>query len=185
MRKRVYSCSTVDFEFLHKTRALSESFATNNAIPVASSPAHHSNSNHFVRKQSLTSDNGDEIMASSMRNSMINDNEHFKSFRHNSIIGADSFANTLQNTSNTSNYVKNVGVSKTKDQRALSFSFNPNSSISNDNGGSNGLIAQVNSNFNQNNFKKHEILSHPNTFPCLSPSCVVLSPEKNEGKLVI
>ena len=190
MRKRVYSCSTIDFEFLNKTRALSESFNANNTVnPTASSPAHDSsnNGNHFVRQVSLTGDTGDEILASPIRSSIIqsdsNNIENFKSFRHNSIIGTNSHMNFPNGANNNSSLNNNNIASNTKENRALSFSFsNNNSNLNSNNMNSSFMHINKQPVFNQSHFNKNELSNHPNTFPCLSPSCVVLSTDQNESK---
>jgi hypothetical protein len=193
MRKRVYSCSTVDFEFLNKARALSESINANNSVnPIASSPSHDSSNNrsNFIRQTSLASDTGDEILASSIRSSIMqstsNNAENFKSFRHNSIIGTNNFNNNIPNSNNTtsSNNSSSNPAPFTKENRALSFSFSSNSnnqSSNNNNANSNFMHMNKSPIFNQGYFNKNEISNHPNTFPCLSPNCMVLSSDQNEG----
>lgn len=181
MRKRVYSCSTIDFEFLNKTRGLSESFNPNST--VTSSPAHDSsnNGNLFNRQNSLTNDAGDEILASSLRNSIIQADssniENFKSFRHNSIIGTNNSTNIPNN-----NTTKNA--SYTKENRALSFSFSSNNSNQKNSINSNSNM-HINKPpyINQNQFYQKEMSNYQNTFPCLSPNCLVLSTDHGDGRL--
>jgi hypothetical protein len=191
MRKRVYSCSTVDFEFLNKARALSESINANNSVnPIASSPAHDSSNNrsNFIRQTSLASDTGDEILASSLRSSIMqsssNNADNYKSFRHNSIIGTNSFNNSIPNSNNTTNSSSNPAPF-TKENRALSFSFSSNSNNQSNNSNnlnSNFMHTNKTPVFNQSYFNKNEMSNHPNAFPCLSPNCMVLSTDQNDGK---
>jgi hypothetical protein len=188
MRKRVYSCSTIDFEFLNKTRGRSESFNPNST--VTSSPAHDSsnNVNLFNRQNSLTNDAGDEILASSLRNSIIHADssniENFKSFRHNSIIGTNNSTNIQNNNNNTSLNNTTKNASYTKENRALSFSFSSNNSNQKNSINSNSYM-HINKPpyINQNQFYKNEMSNYQNNFPCLSPNCLVLSIDHSDGRL--